>query len=77
MNFLLPEFLNTGKTGPGADGETYYLMLGFKGNENLPIKQNKDRPSLKTVWPTKLDENRRQGIWQSMQISKSDTIVQY
>ena len=41
MNFLLPEFLNTGKTGPGVGGETCYLLLGFKGNGNLPRNQNK------------------------------------
>lgn len=42
MNFFLPEFLNTGKARQGLRGETFYLLLGFKGNENLAINQNRD-----------------------------------
>ena len=43
LNLLLPEFLNSGNTGPGLGGKTCYepglggktcyLLLGFKGKE--------------------------------------------
>ena len=31
--FLLPEFLNSGNTGPDVGGKTCRPPLGFKGNE--------------------------------------------
>ena len=63
MNFLLPEHFKFWQLyRPRAGGKTCCLLLGLKGNENLPRNQNKDQSSKNPTWWSRLNQNRKQGM---------------